>query len=258
MKRTFLTVPMRQKPRRFKNPRPRLEPRPDPPVHIDPALAADLQARVLYRDPMVLVIDKPAGLPVHAGPSGDPNLEDALDALRFGAKDRPQLAHRLDRDTAGCLALGRGSKGIKRLGRLFREGLVEKTYWAVVEGAPTDDAGVIEAPLLKETGPSGWRMRVDATGQAATTKWRVLARADGRAWIEFQPRTGRTHQVRVHAAAIGCPIVGDAQYGASTEDGLALLAQRLTLPLYQSRDAVSIVAEPPAKMAAALKAFGYD
>ncbi len=216
---------------------------------------------MLYRDAMVLVIDKPAGLPVHGGPAGGPNLEAGLEALRFGAKDLPSLAHRLDRDTSGCLALGRGEKGIKRLGRMFREGLVGKIYWAVVEGGPTEDAGVIDAPLEKVNSPDGWRIEVRPEGKPAVTHWRVLGRSQGegqgRAWIEFRPETGRTHQVRVHAALLGCPIVGDVQYGAADAGlPLHLLARALTLPLYLDRPPVSVEAEPPEFMAAALKLLG--
>lgn len=223
--------------------RPAVQPEGVPPTE-------DLTARVLYRDPMALIVDKPAGLPVHAGPGGGPNLEAGLDTLRFGARDRPLLAHRLDRDTSGCLALGRGPKGIKRLGRLFREGLVGKTYWAIVAGAPAEDAGVIDAPLAKISRPDGWRMRIDADGKRAVTHWRVLARADGRAFVEFRPETGRTHQIRVHAAALGCPILGDARYGGGSETPLQLHARALVLPLYRDRPPVEVQAPLPAHILA--------
>src|SRR5690606_28239634 len=98
-----------------------------------PLAPADLQARVLHRDGLILVIDKPAGLPVHAGPGGGANLEALFDALRFGLPTPPALAHRLDRDTSGCLVLGRHRKALAKLGRLFQAGAVEKVYWAVVE-----------------------------------------------------------------------------------------------------------------------------
>ena len=100
-----------------------------------------LLARLLYRDALMLIIDKPAGLAVHPGPKGGPNLEDLLDGLRFGLPRRPELAHRLDRDTSGCLVLGRHRRALRRLGRLFAAGRVDKTYWAVVEGAPPAEAG---------------------------------------------------------------------------------------------------------------------
>lgn len=205
---------------------------------------------------MILVIDKPAGIPCHAGPSGQPNLEAGLGQLRFGSKDRPALTHRLDQDTSGCLAIARGQKGAKRLGRLFQEGLVEKTYWAIVEGWPDPDEGRIDAPLLKiSSKEEGWRMIVDPSGKAAITDWRVLGRANGRTWIEFKPQTGRTHQIRVHAAHLGCPIVGDVRYGASAEAPLSLLARSLVLPVYQERPVIAAVAEPPPHMLEALEAF---
>src|ERR1700681_4240822 len=106
--------------------------------------AGRLAERILYRDGLVLVIDKPAGIPVHAGPRGGPNLEAGFGALRFGLPRPPALAHRLDRDTSGCLVLGRHPKALRRLGRLFSEGKVEKVYWAVVAGVPTEPQGQIE------------------------------------------------------------------------------------------------------------------
>src|ERR1700680_2580753 len=113
-------------------------------------LAAGLPDRVLYRDGLVLVIDKPAGIPVHAGPGGGANLEHWFPLLRFGLKRPPALAHRLDRDTSGVLVLGRHPKALRRLGRLFSEGRVEKVYWAVVAGSPAAPEGRIEAALKKE------------------------------------------------------------------------------------------------------------
>ena len=249
---------MQKKTRRPRNTNFRLEPRRRPVVHLlGEAPDIDLTERVLYRDPMVLVIDKPAGLPVHAGPSGGPNLEAGLASLMFEAKDRPALAHRLDRDTAGCLALGRGEKGLKRLGRLFREGLVGKVYWAVVEGGPVDDRGEVTAPLLKTNTTAGWRVDIDAAGKPARTRWQVLGRGDGFAWMAFQPATGRTHQVRVHAASLGCPIIGDTQYGATVAAPMHLLARSLTLPLYQERPPVVVEADPPDHMRKRLRALGW-
>ena len=114
-----------------------------------PLTAEEIQARVLHRDGLILVIDKPAGLAVHAGPSGAPNLEECFDALRFGLPRPPALAHRLDADTSGVLVLGRHPKALAKLGRLFSGRDTEKTYWAVVEGAPPAEEGVFDKPLLK-------------------------------------------------------------------------------------------------------------
>ena len=118
----------------------------------------DLESRLLYRDGLMLVIDKPAGIPVHGGPGGGDNLENHFDALRFGLPRPPALAHRLDRDTSGCLVLGRHPKALRKLHRLFSEGRVEKTYWAVTKGAPEKLSGTVDAPLKKETRGAGWRV----------------------------------------------------------------------------------------------------
>src|SRR5438309_3569898 len=127
--------------------------------------AEEIVARLVYRDGLMLVIDKPAGLAVHKGPKGGESLEDYFDALRFGLPRPPALAHRLDRDTSGCLVLGRHPKALRRLGRLFSEGQVEKIYWAVVAGMPAAAEGRIETGLRKETRGTGWRMVVDSAGQ---------------------------------------------------------------------------------------------
>ncbi len=220
-------------------------------------MADDLLARLLYRDGLMLVIDKPAGIPVHAGPGGGPNLEQRFDALRFGLPQPPGLAHRLDRDTSGCLVLGRHRKALAKLGRLFANGAVEKIYWAVTRGIPAQDRGRIDAPLTKLTPGKGWKMVVDPAGQKAVTDWRVLGSAGGLAWIECQPRTGRTHQIRVHLASLGCPVLGDPVYGDG--DGpLHLHARAVTLPLYPSRDPIRVEAPVPAHMRAALAACGWD
>src|SRR5687768_16510872 len=109
----------------------------------------EIQARLLYRDGLMLVIDKPAGLPVHAGPGGGDNLERSFEYLRFGLPKAPSLAHRLDHDTSGCLALGRQHKGLSRLGKLFQEGKVEKSYWAITTQAPPEPRGTIDTFLQK-------------------------------------------------------------------------------------------------------------
>jgi tRNA pseudouridine32 synthase / 23S rRNA pseudouridine746 synthase len=139
--------------------------------------AEEIVSKVLYRDALMLVIDKPAGLPVHPGPKGGETLTQHLDALRFGLPRRPEAAHRLDKDTSGCLILGRHAKAIARLNELFKKNEVDKVYWAVVEGGPSEDEGEIDLPLAPKSPDRGWWMKVDPKGQPSLTKWRVLGRS---------------------------------------------------------------------------------
>lgn len=219
------------------------------------ALLTDIGARLLYRDALVLVIDKPAGLPVHPGPKGGETLTDHLERLRFGLPRRPEAAHRLDRDTSGCLALGRHAKALARLNKLFAaSGTVEKTYWALVEGGPEAEAGAIDLALARRSDdPRSWWMKADPAGDPALTHWRVLGRAGGRTWLELKPVTGRTHQLRVHCAASGWPILGDSIYGSAPRGGsLHLHARTLTIPLYPKREAITVTAPPPPHIADAV------
>ncbi len=140
--------------------------------------AEEILARVLHRDGLMLVIDKPAGLPVHRGPKGGPNLEASFDALRFGLPRPPVLAHRLDRDTSGCLVLGRHRKATATLGLLFKHSKIAKTYWAVVEGGPDEDHGTIDLPIGKRNAERGWWQKIDhEEGLPSLTKWTVLGRS---------------------------------------------------------------------------------
>ncbi|WP_284734797.1 RluA family pseudouridine synthase [Sphingosinicella terrae] len=190
-----------------------------------------LQDRVLFIDAEALVIDKPAGLAVHAGPSTRESLEDLLSDLRFGFRRPPSAVHRLDRDTSGCLLLARNPKAHKRFAQAFEEGRAEKSYLAVLEGVPGDDSGRIALPLVKVSSrEAGWRMVADPSGKAAVTEWRTIARRDGRTLVLFTPRTGRTHQIRVHAAeGLGHAISGDPVYGRGG-GGMLLHALALRVP----------------------------
>jgi RluA family pseudouridine synthase len=218
-----------------------------------------LHDRVLYRDGLVLVIDKPSGIAVHPGPGGGPDLESGFDQLRFGLPQPPALAHRLDRDTSGCLVLGRHPKALRRLGALFANGRVEKVYWAVVEGRPAEPEGRIETGLKKLSRGTGWRMIIDPGGQMAITGYRILGTAEGRCWLELRPRTGRTHQLRVHCAALGCAVVGDSVYGsAAPTERLQLYARSIALPLYAARPPLEVVAPVPPHMVAALRKLGWE
>jgi RluA family pseudouridine synthase len=218
---------------------------------LPPAIAA----RILHQDDAVIVLDKPAGLPVHRGPRGGASLEDWLPALQQGKRHLPQPAHRLDTDTAGCLALGRTKPALAALGALFAEKQAEKTYWAVLRCVPDAAAGVIDAPLRKiSSAARGWRMEVHPDGQKAVTRWQVLGAGDGLAWVALTPETGRTHQLRVHCAHRGWPILGDPLYGAAIADGLHLLARSLMLPLAPP---VSATAPVPAAMQAAMRRCGW-
>lgn len=164
-------------------------------------------------------------------------------------------AHRLDRDTSGCLVLARHPRARSRLGRLFEAGRIGKVYWAIVSGEPEEDSGTIEAALSKRNERSGWRVVVDAAdGRPAATDWRVLGRAEGSAWLELRPRTGRTHQIRVHLTHAGWPIVGDTAYGGPS-GALLLHARSVEVPYWLDRP--PIIAEAPAPEAFAKLAYGF-
>lgn len=184
---------------------------------------------VLVETSRILVIDKPAGLAVHPGPRTPESLEDLLP--RYQAHGAPQPAHRLDRDTSGCLMLGRTRPALRRLMALFADGKVAKTYWALVGGvADSHVAGTIDLPLAKSSSrAAGWRMIVADRGQPARTRYEVIDRRDGIAFVIFHPETGRTHQIRVHATALGAgaAIVGDPVYGRAHPHGMMLHARAL-------------------------------
>lgn len=221
----------------------------------------EILARVLHRDGLMLVIDKPAGLPVHRGPKGGPNLEDSFDALRFGLPRPPVLAHRLDRDTSGCLVLGRHRKATATLGLLFKHGKISKTYWAVVEGGPDQDQGTIDLPIGRLNAERGWWQKVDPQGLPSRTTWTVMGRGDGLTWLALEPITGRTHQLRVHCAAMGFPIVGDNIYGNGPRFGeptLHLHARQITIPISRNKPPVIVTAPAPAHLHARLRLCGWN
>ncbi|OYV35241.1 MAG: RNA pseudouridine synthase [Acidocella sp. 20-61-6] len=197
-------------------------------------------------------MDKPAGLPVHPGRAGGPSVEDFFGQWRRG-KAGPWLAHRLDQDTAGCLVIALKKSALLAAQAAFAASSVEKTYWAAVRGVPAQAEGVIDLPLAKVTVGRAWKMAPDGAAPPAITHWRVLGQSEGQAWIEFRPKTGRTHQIRAHAAAIGHPIRGDAVYGGGA-GALHLLARAIRLPLDPPLTAEAPV---PAHMRAALRACGY-
>ena len=157
---------------------------------------------------MMLVLNKPAGVAVHAGPKGGASLEDDFDALRFGLPRKPSLAHRLDRDTAGCLVLGRHHKALEKLGLLFKQGKIAKTYWAIVAGSPEGEEGTIDLPLGRLDDKIGWWMKVDPDGQRSLTLWRVKGRGAGAArrspGSSSSPRPG----ARINCASIALRRVG--------------------------------------------------
>jgi tRNA pseudouridine32 synthase / 23S rRNA pseudouridine746 synthase len=287
------------------------------PKTFDPKNASEeeILARVLHRDGLMLVIDKPAGLSVHRGPKGGPSLEDWFDRLRYGLPRGPELAHRLDRETSGCLVLGRHRKALASLSLLFKHRRIGKTYWAVVDGGPEADEGTIDMPLGRLDPQFGWWMKPDPNGQPAVTKWKVMGRflssplrlAGGLAaqsaagegpnpppqagahrvsgegvhahpegnltWLALEPITGRTHQLRVHCAAMGFPIFGDDIYGNEASQrrarqikfvpradapGLQLHAREIVVPISKNKDPVRVVAPVPDHMRARLTVCGWN
>src|SRR6201986_3252371 len=233
----------------------------DRPIDVAQLTAEQIQSRLLHRDGLMLVINKPAGLPVHRGPKGGPNLEDSFDALRFGLPRPPVLAHRLDKDTSGCLVLGRQRKATASLGLLVKHGKIFKTYWAVVEGGPGEEGGTIELPRGRLNAERGWWQKPDPEGQPAITNWKVLGRGNGLAWLAMEPVTGRTHQLRVHASATGWPIVGDKTYGNGPRFGepiLHLHSREIVIPISKNKEPVRVVAPAPEHMRERLRKCGWN
>ncbi|MBF0560904.1 MAG: RluA family pseudouridine synthase [Alphaproteobacteria bacterium] len=228
--------------------------------------ANDLRDRVLYRDDQVIAIDKPAGLAVQGGTGTARHLDGMLDALRFGAPERPRLVHRLDKDTSGVLLLARTAAAAALLAAAFKGREAHKIYWALVVGVPRKAQGRIRAPLAKLPGHHGERMVVDEDeGVSALTDYRVLDSAgDKVAWLELEPHTGRTHQLRAHCALIGTPILGDGKYGggsahlsgADIARKVHLHARTITVPV--KGKILRVTAPLPPHMAGSFRFFGFE
>lgn len=223
----------------------------------------NLEDLLLYRDAMILILNKPKGYAVHKGKGRKPNLEDYFYQLQFGLPNHPGLGHRLDASTSGCLVLGRHPKALRRLGILFSGGHIKKTYWAVVTGKLPEAQGIIDLPLAKMNDrKSNWWMKVDANGQKAVTHYKVLAETAQHSFVELTPITGRTHQLRVHLEALGCPIVGDPVYGREVpnldDDHLHLLARSIEIPLSLKKDPIKVTAPLPEHMYELMHQFNCE
>ena len=220
---------------------------------------SEMQNMVLFKDALMLILNKPSGIACHQGPSKTDFLERYFHHLKYGLPRDPALAHRLDRDTSGCLILGRHRKALVKLGKLFSQSKISKKYWAICEGIPEQNEGVINAPLLKINTKRGWRIVVDEKGQQAITNYKVLIKKNNHCLIEASPQTGRTHQIRIHLKHISCPIIGDPFYNNNTneEDGnLNLHARSVEVPLYPNRNPIFVECAIPEHFENKLKKFG--
>ena len=204
-----------------------------------------LEDRILFIDGEAIVLDKPAGLPVDTPKRGGDSLANRINELKCGFQRPPTVMHRLDQDTSGCLLLARSPKARAAFQQAFEARAVEKYYLAIIGSEIAGDEGVIDLAIAKiSSADAGWRMVGDPAGQAAATRWRKLAVQGGRTLVEFQPLTGRTHQIRVHAReAFGSGIVGDRVYGIPGGPML-LHASRLVVP-HGAREAIDVTAPLP-------------
>ena len=235
---------------------------------LNPADAAFIQSLVIYMDDDVIALNKPPGLAVQGGTKTTRHVDAMLDGLRFDARERPKLVHRLDRDTSGVLLLARGAKAAAKLGKAFQGRTVRKIYWALVAGVPAMKEGRIDLPLGKRAGPRGERMMADDDeGKSAVSLYSLVETAGRTAsWLALWPLTGRTHQLRVHCAIVEHPIVGDGKYGGEAAflpgDGVArqlhLHARELRLPHPSGRGELHITADLPPHMAESWDLFGFD
>ncbi len=241
-------------------------PRPRQRVEMDPARLRELEGMILYQDASVIVLNKPAGLPVQGGAGIAVHVDGMLDALQGSGAERPRLVHRLDRDTSGLLVIARTGQAARGLAAAFRGREVEKTYWALLAGLPEPLEGRIDLPLKRiplgataRAAPAG---RKDEDAQKAITDYRVLDKA-GRKFslAALSPLTGRMHQLRAHCLALGTPILGDEVYGGVFAEPFApqlhLHARRLAFP-HPEGGWLSLEAPLPPHMLQALRYLGFS
>lgn len=233
--------------------------------HMSDAEIKEVQSWVLYRDDDVIAINKPAGLPTQGGTGQTRHLDGMLDALRFGSHHRPRLVHRLDKDTSGVLLLGRTPNAAAALANAFKTKETDKRYWALVMGCPKQRDGRIILKMSKAPIKGNERMVVASDGQHSLTDYAVVDNAGAEAaWFALKPHTGRTHQLRLHCAEMGHPIVGDGKYGGaeaflsgSISKKLHLHSQSVSFP-HPSGGRMTVSASMPPHMAASFEMLGFD
>ena len=220
---------------------------------------------VVYEDQDAFVLNKPPGLATQGGTKTTQHLDRLLGGIG-DERGRPKLVHRLDKDTSGALLVARTARAAGHFAKAFSGRTARKVYWAIIVGVPDVNQGTIDAPLAKQPGTGGEKMHVDfEEGLPAKTRWRVIDRAGNRAaWVELQPLTGRTHQLRAHMASIGHPIVGDSKYGGAEafltggiSRKLHLHARRIRIDAPQNGK-IDVSAELPAHFAESLATLGFD
>ena len=225
-----------------------------------------VQEMVIGRGRDWLLLDKPPGLATQGGTKTHQHLDRLLDGLADDEGNRPKLVHRLDKDTSGVLLVARSARAASHFAKAFAGRTAKKVYWAIITGAPSVEDGLIDLPLAKQPGTGGEKMHVDQeNGLSARTRYRIIDRAGNRAaWVELQPLTGRTHQLRAHMAAIGHPIVGDAKYGGAdafltggVSRKLHLHARRLKVDGLDGKP-IEATAELPEHFAETLKTLGFE